>query len=93
MEPRIGNCYEGVISSITSWGIYVELPDTIEGMIHVSKLPGDYFYYDENSYEMTGQETGKCYRLGERVKIRVDDVDKITRTIDFSLVMPEDSED
>ena len=42
---------------------------------------------------MTGQETGKCYRLGERVKIRVDDVDKITRTIDFSLVMPEDSED
>lgn len=93
MESRIGNCYEGVISSITGWGIYVELPNTIEGMIHVSKLPDDYFYYDENNYEMAGQDTGKRYRLGERVKICVDGVDKLTRTIDFSLVTPEDGEE
>lgn len=90
MESRIGNCYEGVISSITSWGIYVELPNTIEGMLHVSKLPGDYFYYDENTYEMVGQDTGKRYKLGERIKICVEAVDKLTRTIDFSLVEQEE---
>ncbi len=85
MQARIGNCYEGVISSITSWGIYVELPDTVEGMIHVSKLPGDYFYYDEASYEMIGQDTGKRYKLGEKIRIRVDDIDTMTRTIDFGI--------
>ena len=55
MERHIGEIYEGVISSITAWGVYVELPNTIEGMIHVSMLPGDYFYYDEETYEMVGQ--------------------------------------
>ncbi|MDE7282924.1 MAG: ribonuclease R [Lachnospiraceae bacterium] len=85
MENHIGEVYEGVISGITGWGIYVELPNTVEGMIHVSKLPGDYFYYDENSYEMIGQDTGKKYVLGEQIKIRVDGVDRFTGTIDFSV--------
>lgn len=90
MEERIGNIYEGVISSITAWGVYVELPNTIEGMIHVSMLPGDYFYYEEESYEMVGQATDKRYKLGERIKVRVNGTDKIARTIDF--VIPEDWE-
>ena len=90
MEERIGNIYEGVISSITSWGVYVELPNTIEGMIHVSMLSGDYFYYDEESYEMVGQATDKRYKLGERIKIRVNATDKIARTVDF--VIPEEWE-
>ena len=85
MEAHIGEVFEGVISSITSWGVYVELPNTVEGMIHVSKLPGDYYVYDENAYEMTGQETGKKYRLGEQITIRVDGVERLTRTIDFSI--------
>lgn len=85
MANHIGEIYEGVISGITSWGIYVELPSTVEGMIHVSKLPGDYFYYDENSYEMIGQDTGKKYVLGEQIKIRVDGVERFTGTIDFSV--------
>ena len=93
MESRIGNCYEGVISGITSWGIYVELPDTVEGMIHVSKLPGDYFYYDESSYEMVGQDSGKRYKLGEKIKIRVDGIDKMTRTIDFGIPFDWEEED
>ena len=92
MESRIGECYDGVISSITGWGIYVELPNTIEGMIHVSRLPGDFFYYDENTYEMVGQDTGKRYKLGESVRIYVDSVDKMTRTIDFGLVCDEDGD-
>lgn len=83
MEEHIGEIYEGVISSITNWGIYVELPNTIEGMIHVSTLPGDYFYYDEAAYEMAGQSTDKRYKLGEKLTVQVNDVDKIARTIDF----------
>ena len=90
MEERIGEIYEGVISSITNWGVYVELPNTIEGMIHVSMLPGDYFYYDETSYEMVGQATDKRYKLGEKLMVRVNATDKISRTIDF--VIPQEWE-
>ncbi|MBD5519650.1 MAG: ribonuclease R [Lachnospiraceae bacterium] len=87
MEDHIGEIFEGVISGITSWGVYVELPNTIEGLIHVSKLPGDYYYYDENTYEMVGQDTGKKYRLGEQIKICVDGVERMDGTIDFSIPM------
>ncbi|MDE6363596.1 MAG: ribonuclease R [Lachnospiraceae bacterium] len=90
MERHIGDIYEGVISSITAWGVYVELPNTIEGMIHVSMLPGDYFYYDEETYEMVGQATDIRYKLGQTLKIRVNATDKITRTIDF--VIPQEWE-
>ena len=90
MEERIGEIFEGVISSITSWGVYVELPNTVEGMIHVSMLPGDYYYYDEATYEMVGQSTDRRFKLGERVKVRVNATDKIARTIDF--VIPEEWE-
>lgn len=90
MEERIGSIYEGVISSITSWGIYVELPNTIEGMIHVSMLPGDYFYYDEESYEMVGQATDIRYKLGQKLTIKVNGVDRLSRTIDF--LLPEEWE-
>ena len=83
MEKRIGDVYDGVISSITSWGIYVELPNTIEGMIHVSMLSGDYFYYDEESYEMVGQATDVRYKLGQKLTVIVNGVDKFSRNIDF----------
>lgn len=85
MEQRIGNIYGGVISGITSWGIYVELPNTVEGMIHVSRLAGDYYYYNEETYEMIGRDTGKCFKLGEKIDIMVDGVDKMTKSIDFVL--------
>lgn len=85
MEERIGNIYEGIISGVTSWGIYVELPNTIEGMVHISKLPGDYFIYEESAYEVVGQKTGIRYKLGEKIKIVVNGIDKMTRTIDFGI--------
>lgn len=85
MEERVGEIYEGVISGITQWGIYVELPNTVEGLLHVATLPGDYFYYDENTYEMVGQSTGKTYKLGERIRVQVKDVDRFMRTINFAL--------
>lgn len=85
MEERIGSIYEGVISGITQWGIYVELPNTVEGLLHVASLPGDYFYYDENTYEMVGQSTGKTYKLGERIQVQVKSVDRFMRTVDFAI--------
>jgi len=86
MERHIGQQYKGVISGVTGWGIYVELPNTIEGMVHVSKLPGDYYNYDESSYSMTGERTGRKWKLGQPVEIVVTGVDKILKNIDFEII-------
>ena len=83
MEQHIGEAFSGVISGITAWGIYVELPNTIEGLIHVSNLRGDYFVYDEANYEMVGRDTGKKYKLGQRIPVIVEGTDRLTRTVDF----------
>ena len=90
MSERIGQIYDGVISSITSWGMYVELPNTVEGMIHVTALLDDYYYYDEERYVMVGQDTGREFKLGQQVKIRVKATDKMLRTIDFELYEPDE---
>ncbi|MEG0962759.1 MAG: ribonuclease R [Lachnospiraceae bacterium] len=85
MQEHIGEIYEGVISSVTSWGMYVELPNTIEGMIHVTNLEDDYYHYEEATYEMVGEATGKRYKLGQKIKVKVEHADKFMRTIDFVL--------
>lgn len=85
MEGHIGEEFEGIISGVTAWGIYVELSNTVEGMVHVASIPGDYYYYNENTYEMVGKDTNKTYKLGEKIKIRVKDVDKMAKTIDFEI--------
>lgn len=85
MEERIGQRYEGVISGVTEWGFFVELPNTVEGLVHVTSLTGDYFVYHADRYELVGEVTGKCYKLGEKVQIEVVSVDKVMRTIDFSV--------
>ena len=85
MAERIGQEFEGVISGITKWGIYVELPNTIEGLIHVTNLYDDRYNYIEDRYEMVGEHTGKTYQLGQTVKVRVIGTDKLQRTIDFEL--------
>ena len=85
MESHIGEIFEGVISGITGWGIYVELENTIEGMIRADDLPGDFFYYDEEHYEMAGESTGKRYKLGERLAVQVKGADRMRRTIDFCI--------
>lgn len=83
MESRIGEVYEGVISGVTEWGFYVELPNTIEGLVHVTTLTDDYFYYNESTYELIGEATGKRYKLGQKIEVIVTGTDKIMRTIDF----------
>ncbi len=85
MENYIGEIYEGMISGVTAWGMYVELPNTVEGLVHISKLNGDYFYYDEKTYSLIGEATGKKYRLGEKISVQVNSVDIAAKTIDFVL--------
>ena len=85
MIRHIGETFEGVISGMNTYGFYVELPDTIEGMVHVSNLYDDRYYFDETMYEMYGIDTGKVYRMGQTVKVKVLDADKALRTIDFCI--------
>ncbi len=90
MMKHIGETFEGVISGITSWGMYVELPNTVEGMIRVSEMQDDYYIYDEEHYQMVGEHTKKIYKLGQMVKVVVENADKLLRTIDFVLVEEEE---
>lgn len=89
MSEHIGETFEGVISSVTSWGMYVELPNTVEGMIHVTNLRDDYYHYNEAAHELVGEAKGKCYKLGQKLQVVVADTDMLMRTIDF--VLPEDA--
>ena len=91
MEDKIGEIYEGVVSGITSWGIYVELSNTVEGLVHVSRLQEDYFSYHENTCEMVGERTGKSYKLGMPVKVRVEECDRFNRSIDFTMAEEEEN--
>ena len=86
MEQFIGECFEGVVSGVTAWGVYVELPNTVEGLIHISKLPGDFYYYNEAVCELTDDYSHRSFRPGMKVKVCVDGSDRFTRTVDFSLV-------
>lgn len=85
MSERIGETFMGVISSITKWGIYVELPDTIEGLIHVSNMRDDHYDYYEERYEMVGERTGRVYKLGQTLNVQVAGCDRLSRTIDFEI--------
>lgn len=85
MEDKIGETFEGVVSGITGWGIYVELPNTVEGLVHYTRMPGDRFFFNESTYEMIGEMTGHKYCLGQTVQVVVVDVDKISRTVDFAI--------
>lgn len=89
MLSRIGEEFDGVISGVTAWGIYVELPNTIEGMVHVTALKGDYFTYYESRHEMVGEVTKITYKLGQRLRVKCVDADTIARTIDFEIVEQE----
>ena len=86
MSKRIGEEYEGIISSLTNFGMFVQLDNTIEGLVHFSNMIDDYYHFDEENYYIIGEHTNKIYRLGDTVKIRVMNADLIRRTIDFMLI-------
>ena len=86
MSDHIGEVYEGMISSITSFGFFVELPNTIEGLVHISDLTDDYYIYDEKTLMLIGERTKKQYKISDKVKVKVVRCNKEEKTIDFELI-------
>jgi ribonuclease R len=85
MTGHIGEEYDGIISGVTDWGIYVELPNCIEGMIPLRDMD-DYYELEERYHRVVGRATGRIYRLGEAVRIQVVRADKAAAEIDFRMV-------
>lgn len=83
MESRIGEIYDGIISSVTSFGIFVELDNTVEGLIRFDDLGDEYFIYDEERKRLIGEHTKMTYKIGDKIRIRVKDASKLLRTVDF----------
>jgi len=86
MSDKIGEKYEGIISSLTNFGIFVQLENTIEGLVHFRNMLDDYYNFDEDNYYIIGERTGRIYRLGDVVKVEVVGADPLRRNIDFNLV-------
>ena len=83
MEKHVGETFDGVISGVTRAGLYVELPNTVEGMIRVNELRDDYYEFLEDRWELVGEMTGRRYRLGEKIRVRCAAADRLARTVDF----------
>jgi ribonuclease R len=90
MQDHIGEEYDGVISGVTGWGIYVELPNTVEGMVALNGISDDFYNYEEENLRVVGKHTGKIYMLGDSVRVKVIRADAELRTIDFELVSKEE---
>lgn len=86
MASRIGETYDAIVSGVTSFGIFVELDNTIEGLVHVSNMEDDYYQFNEKNMTLIGERTGKTFRIGDVVKVKVDHVNITERQIDFVLV-------
>ena len=91
MTPFVGRVYKGVITGITSWGVYVELPNTVEGLVHVRHMDDDYYVHDEVHHQFIGERTKKVYRLGDVVYVRLTETSMENRTIDFAFVTEEEA--
>ncbi|WP_425442107.1 ribonuclease R [Sediminibacillus massiliensis] len=86
MQDKIGEEFDGVISSVTGFGLFVELPNTIEGLVHVSYLTDDYYHFEERQYAMIGERTGNIFRIGDEITVRVVNVNLDERVVDFEIV-------
>lgn len=85
MEAHVGEIFSGVVSGVNSFGVYVELDNTVEGLISVRDLPGDYYRYEESGYRLVGEHTGRTYSLGQRLTVIVKNADSVLRYVDFAL--------
>ncbi len=92
MENHIGEIYEGMITTVTNFGFFVELPNLVEGLVHVSTLKGDFYNYIPEKLALIGQETKKQYRIGDIIKIKVINASKQTAMIDFAIVKESDED-
>lgn len=85
MKQHIGEAFEGTVSGVTEWGFYVELDNTVEGLVHVNSLTDDYYSFDKDRYCLVGDMTGRIYTMGQRVKVWVENADENTKTVDFKI--------
>lgn len=85
MKQHIGEAFEGTISGVTEWGLYVELDNTVEGLVHVNTLTDDYYSFDKERYCLVGDMTGKTYTMGQKVRVWVENADENTKTVDFKI--------
>jgi ribonuclease R len=87
MLDRVGKEFDGIITSVTGFGIFVELKDIyVEGLVHITGLGEDYFHFEPTAHRLVGDRTRKIFRLGDRVRVRVARVDLDDKKIDFDLV-------
>lgn len=86
MQKHVGEIYDGSISGVTSFGIFVELENTVEGLIRLENMKDDYYVYDENCMRLIGKRTNKIFKLGDKVKVKVVSANKLLRRIDFELI-------
>ena len=85
MKQHIGEAFEGTVSGVTEWGLYVELDNTVEGLVHVNSLTDDYYTFNKDKYCLVGDMTGRTYVMGQRVKVWVENADENTKTVDFKI--------
>lgn len=86
MATKIGNTYSGIVSGVMPFGLFVELENTVEGLVHVSNMDDDYYVYDEKSMKLFGEKTGKTYKIGDKLKVKLIDVNIAERQIDFIII-------
>ena len=91
MENHIGEEFDGIISGVTNFGFFVELPNLIEGLVHISTIKGDYYNYIPEMLSLVGKSTKKTYRIGDQVHVKCVSSSKQTAMIDFELVKESDN--
>nr|WP_235715825.1 S1 RNA-binding domain-containing protein [Latilactobacillus fuchuensis] len=90
MLDKVGNEYDAVISSVTSFGMFIALPTTVEGLVHISQMKDDYYSFVESQLALVGDRTHKMYRIGQPVRVKVANVDLDAHSVDFELLKTED---
>lgn len=90
MMDKVGEEFEGIISSVVKFGLFIELPNTIEGLIHINELKQDYFHFIENHLALVGERTGLTFKIGQKVRVKVIKADPEERAIDFELIDAEE---
>ena len=90
MMDKVGEEFDGIISSVVKFGLFIELPNTVEGLIHINELKQDYFHFIENHLALVGERTGLTFKIGQKVRVKVTKADPDERAVDFELVSAEE---
>jgi len=86
METQVGNIYQGIISGVTNFGLFVELPNTIEGLVHISEMRDDYYHFNATTFSLIGERTGKKFTLGQKIMIQCIKANRFQKSVDFAII-------